>query len=227
MARPLPDWDRQDGKDLLRGAGQPAHLGERLPGPAREPAAGVHQPTGTSSGITSADCAEVKDAVDATEMHLIPTAAPNPEAPVCDTGQPTTLFSDDLENTSSGNWTTSGTGWYYPQNNGHPYPGFDATYATSGTTNFWGDNRGVTSDHTITKATGWRCPTALPTCASTTPTGSKTATPVPTTTAACWSTARTTAPPGKMRARSSSTTGTTEQSATPSATRSGSRGLRR
>ena len=114
--------------------------------------------TGTSSGITSADCAEVKDAVDATEMHLIPTAAPNPEAPVCDTGQPTTLFSDDLENTSSGNWTTSGTGWYYPQNNGHPYLGFDATYATSGTTNFWGDNRGVTSDHTITKATGVAVP---------------------------------------------------------------------
>jgi bacillolysin len=114
--------------------------------------------TGTSSGITSADCAEVKDAVDATEMHLIPTAAPNPEAPVCDTGQPTTLFSDDLENTSSGNWTTSGTGWYYPQNNGHPYPGFDATYATSGTTNFWGDNRGVTSDHTITKATSVAIP---------------------------------------------------------------------
>jgi Zn-dependent metalloprotease len=114
--------------------------------------------TGTS-GITSADCAEVKDAVDATEMHLIPTAAPNPEAPVCPTDQTaSTLFVDNLENTASGNWTKTGTGWYYPQNT-HPYPGFDATYATSGTTNFFGDNRGVTSDHAIAKATGVTPPT--------------------------------------------------------------------
>jgi bacillolysin len=111
-----------------------------------------------TSGITSADCADVKDAVDATEMNLIPTAAPTSEAPVCDTGQPTNLFSDNLENTSSGNWTTSGTGWYYPQNP-NPYNNFDATYATSGHTNFWGDNRGVTSDHTITKATSVAVPT--------------------------------------------------------------------
>jgi Zn-dependent metalloprotease len=110
--------------------------------------------TGTS-GITAANCAEVKDAVDATEMHLIPTAAPNPEAPVCPTGQTATnLFFDNLENTASGNWTTSGTGWYYPQNT-HPYgPGFDMTYATSGTTNFFGDNQGATSDHAIAKTTG-------------------------------------------------------------------------
>ena len=110
--------------------------------------------TGTS-GITAANCAEVKDAVDATEMHLIPTAAPNPEAPVCPTGQTATnLFFDNLENTASGNWTTSGTGWYYPQNT-HPYgPGFDMTYATSGTKNFFGDNKGATSDHAIAKTTG-------------------------------------------------------------------------
>jgi Zn-dependent metalloprotease len=117
--------------------------------------------TGTS-GITSVDCAEVQDAVDATEMQLIPPAAPNPEAPVCPTDQtPADLFFDNLENPASGNWTTSGTGWYYPQNTRvpDPYPGFDATYATSGTTNFWGDDRGVTSDHQITKATGVTPPT--------------------------------------------------------------------
>jgi bacillolysin len=117
--------------------------------------------TGTS-GITSVDCAEVQDAVDATEMNLIPTAAPNPEAPVCDTDQTATdLFFDDLENPASGNWSTSGTGWYYPQNTRvpDPYNGFDATYATSGTTNFWGDDRGVSSDHAITKATGVTPPT--------------------------------------------------------------------
>ena len=66
-------------------------------------------------------------------------AAPNPEAPTCQTGQPTNLFSDDLENVGSGNWTLQ-TGsisnrWFYPQN---PNPYFDATYATSGTTNLWG-----------------------------------------------------------------------------------------
>jgi bacillolysin len=118
--------------------------------------------TGTS-GITSVDCAEVQDAVDATEMHLIPPAAPNPEAPVCPTDQTATnLFNDNLENTASGNWTTSGTGWYYPQNTRvpDPYPpGYDVTYATSGTTNFWGDDRGVSSDHSITKATGVTPPT--------------------------------------------------------------------
>ena len=119
--------------------------------------------TGTS-GITAADCQEVRGAVDATEMNLQPTNAPAPEARVCDTsrGRVTNLFHDDLENTSSGNWTTQGTGWYYPQNP-NPYDGFDATYATSGQTNFFGDNRGVTSDHTIAMANAVPVPTGVAT----------------------------------------------------------------
>ena len=52
---------------------------------------------------------------------------------------------------------TQGTGWYYPQNT-YPYTGIDAPYATSGDTNLWGENRDVTSDHSIAKAAGVSIP---------------------------------------------------------------------
>jgi hypothetical protein len=95
------------------------------------------------SGITSADCQEVKDAVDATEMNLQPSSCPANDAPFCSTGQaPIYLFNDNLENPASGNWVSGyisgGNFWYYPQTF-NPY-GFDATYATSGQYNFWGYN---------------------------------------------------------------------------------------
>jgi bacillolysin len=111
--------------------------------------------TGTS-GITAADCQEVKDAVDATQMDQSPAAAPNPEAPVCATGETASnLFFDNLENTASGNWVTqTGSGsnqWYYPQL-------ADWTYATSGTTNFHGWDQPSTADYSITKATGVAVP---------------------------------------------------------------------
>src|SRR5215217_6095193 len=109
-----------------------------------------------TSGITSVDCAEVQDAVDATEMNLIPTAAPNPEAPVCNTGQTATdLFFDNLENPASGNWTKTGS-WFYPQN---PNGIMDATYATSGTTNIWGYNQGSTGDYAIARGADVTPPT--------------------------------------------------------------------
>jgi bacillolysin len=105
--------------------------------------------TGTA-GITAADCAEVKDAVDATEMNLNPPAAPTQEAPVCAAGQaPSNLFVDNFENASSGNWASSATTgqnhWYNPQ-----IPnalGFDATYATSEERNLWGYNLGGTQSN--------------------------------------------------------------------------------
>lgn len=105
-----------------------------------------------SGGITSDDCAEVAKVVLAVEMDQAPPAAPNPEAPVCGTGEAVNdLFFDDLENPASGTWarqTVSGVNeWYYPQNS-NPY-GFDATYATSGTTNFWGYNRSAAADYSI------------------------------------------------------------------------------
>lgn len=106
---------------------------------------------GTHS-ITSADCQQVKKVVDATEMNLTPTNAPIPtDAPVCAPGDIiTNLFSDNLENTASGNWTSSATSgtntWFYPEN---PNPLLDARYATSGIHNFWGYDQGGLADYNI------------------------------------------------------------------------------
>jgi bacillolysin len=105
-----------------------------------------------TAGITAGDCTEVSEAVLAVEMAQSPPAAPNPEAPVCSPGEsPAYLFFDDLENPASGNWalqTGAGTNrWFYPQNPNTI--GLDATYATSGTTNFWGYDQPVTADYSI------------------------------------------------------------------------------
>jgi len=115
-----------------------------------------------TSGITAADCLEVQDAVDATEMNQQPSGCPATEAPVCVGGvTPWNLFSDDMENTASGNWTHSAiTGsdeWYYPQNS-HPYTGFDATYATSGVYNLWGYDQSSVGDFYIAMTSGVALP---------------------------------------------------------------------
>ena len=97
-----------------------------------------------AAGVTTAaDCVQVTDAVNATEMTLEPPAAAAPEAPVCPAGQVNTAFwSDDLETPAAGRWaaqTLAGSNcWYYPPT-ANPY-GFAATYATSGVMNFWGDD---------------------------------------------------------------------------------------
>ena len=106
-----------------------------------------------TNGITAADCQQVKNAVDATEMNQQPTQCPANEAPLCPTGQTATrLFFDNLENTASGNWskgTISGSQvWFYPQNP-NAYTGFDATYATSGRYNFFGDDPDSSTDSFI------------------------------------------------------------------------------
>ncbi len=103
-------------------------------------------------GFTAADCVEVDEATLATEMHLDPPAASAPEAPVCGQSESVIdIFSDDLENPASGNWAHAPIAgedhWYYPQND-NPF-GFPATYATSGTTNFWGYNAPVVGDSAI------------------------------------------------------------------------------
>jgi bacillolysin len=96
-----------------------------------------------TDGITAADCAEVNKIVLATEMDQNPTNSPTSTAAFCPSGNPvSTVLSDDLE-TPAGQFTTGGVGWFYPQN---PNPYFDATYATSGDTNFWGDDPNVVSD---------------------------------------------------------------------------------
>ena len=116
-----------------------------------------------SSGITPADCQQVRLAVAATEMTSAPVACSLAEAPVCPAGQLCTeLFSDDLEDPTAGNWAKqkllgSYQGWFYPQNT-HSYTDFDATYATSGVANFWGDDPDFTSDFAIAQATGLALP---------------------------------------------------------------------
>ncbi len=71
-----------------------------------------------TAGITSADCQEVKDAVDAVEMNLQPVAGYNPDTPTCNVAgkYPAPRFFDNLE-AGSGNWTsgyfTGANHWYY------------------------------------------------------------------------------------------------------------------
>ncbi len=107
---------------------------------------------GTNS-ITAGDCTQVTKAVTATEMAVEPAGAPTINAPVCAAGQvATNLFNDDLENTASGNWTKTlqagSQSWAYPQNP-NIFSGFDATYATSGVTNFFGGNRSTASNQSM------------------------------------------------------------------------------
>jgi bacillolysin len=98
---------------------------------------------------TAADCQEVKDAVDATEMNLQPTKAPAPEARVCNTsrGRVTTLFSDEMENTSSNNWTFQSGDWSYEND-----------YATSGENHLYGRDQASKIDSSATKASNVRIP---------------------------------------------------------------------
>ena len=101
---------------------------------------------GGVNGITTADCTQVGEAVAATEMDQNPANAPTNTAPTATRPGPVHRpFSDNLENPASGNWTTAAiTG----PNAGstrrtRTRSGFDATYATSGTTNFWGFDQPV------------------------------------------------------------------------------------
>ncbi len=115
-----------------------------------------------SGVITTANCTEVSQAVVATQMALQPTTpgASAPHAPVCTFGTPTNMFFDDLETTTSGNWTSGAisgfNAWYYPQTT---YPsGFDPTYATSGTTNIYGDDFPSSNDSFIRMTNGVALP---------------------------------------------------------------------
>lgn len=116
-----------------------------------------------TGGITAGNCVEVGDAVAAVEMDQTPPTAPNPEAPVCPAGQAASdLFFDNLENPASGKWTrqtaTGSNTWFYPQNS-NPY-GFDATFATSGTTNLWGYNQSSTADYSMAMTSSVPIPAA-------------------------------------------------------------------
>lgn len=118
--------------------------------------------------IAPFDCQQVRSAIAATEMASPPPAACRPvEAPLCPDGLPVTdLFFDDLEDPSLGNWVKqsllgSYQGWFYPQNT-HPYGYFDATYATSGAMNLWGDNTDIVMDAAIAMTEGVALPASAP-----------------------------------------------------------------
>lgn len=107
------------------------------------------------TGITAADCQQVRNALDAVEMAAQPSGCSATHAPVCPTGHiVSNIFFDDLENPNSGRWTRVATvgsnAWSYPQN---PNPlsryGIDATYATSGQYNFFGYDQPATADYDI------------------------------------------------------------------------------
>jgi hypothetical protein len=100
-------------------------------------------------GVTTKDdCAQVTNAVQATEMNLQPTVAgASITVPVCPTGQhPTNLFFDNLENTATtnGNFVHSGAastdGWEYP-----PSPSY--VDASSGTKNFHALDTGLVTSY--------------------------------------------------------------------------------
>jgi hypothetical protein len=99
-------------------------------------------------GFSAAQQQEVQDALHAVYMNTQPCGDPA-DPPMCTTGQsPTYLFNDDLELPGAGKWTsahiTGANAWYYPAT-ANPW-GFDATYATSGTNNFWGGNLEFSTD---------------------------------------------------------------------------------
>jgi len=81
------------------------------------------------SGVTTAaDCTQVRNATDAVEMNLEPVVGYLPTAGFCPTAGnvPVNLFSDNMENTGSGNWTfTSLSGIANPWS-------YVTDYATSG-----------------------------------------------------------------------------------------------
>ncbi|HET9516658.1 MAG TPA: M4 family metallopeptidase, partial [Actinoplanes sp.] len=114
-----------------------------------------------TGGYTSADCGKVEQAVLATEMDLNPTAAPTDVVAPCPTGSPSYTYRDDLE-TPAGQFTsetiTGAEVWSYPQNP-NDYAGYDATYATSGDTNIWGDNPDFVTDSALRMTSAVTIPT--------------------------------------------------------------------
>jgi bacillolysin len=85
-------------------------------------------------GITTANCAEVKDAIEAVEMQAQPVPGFNTDAPYCDTGNPAFVFSDGIES-GIGNWTFSNGGQLRWQ-----VDSVDGPYAHSGKHSLFADD---------------------------------------------------------------------------------------
>jgi Zn-dependent metalloprotease len=97
-------------------------------------------------GITSANCLEVKDALNAVQMNSQPASGFNPDSMLCPSDMATspslTLFKDDLEN-GEGNWSKSGLAW-----------ALSSGYATSGTSMFFGKDTDPYTDSRAAMKTG-------------------------------------------------------------------------
>ena len=95
-------------------------------------------------GMTANDCSQVKEALDAVELALPPCGVPTTIPPFCpvDPGLPSfyiPLYQDNLEDISSGNWSTgySTGGNHWTGGAGAPDI-YWAGFSTSGQWSFWG-----------------------------------------------------------------------------------------
>jgi hypothetical protein len=120
---------------------------------------------GGFAGVTAADCQEVRDALDATQMNVQPAACASTEAPVCAAGEmPQYAYNENFENqgVTLGRWGSgSAVGpnpWYYPQTS-NPYNLDDLHYASSGLWHLWGDNLDQLSDGWMEMTQGVTVPT--------------------------------------------------------------------
>ncbi|MBI4334072.1 MAG: M4 family metallopeptidase [Chloroflexi bacterium] len=100
-----------------------------------------------TNGITAGDCQQVRTAVNATEMNLLPRSCGAASASVCPTGQSAhNIFFDDLENPASGRWQSGALSgintWYYPQPS-------SLSYAASGQYHFLGRDQSYRADFYI------------------------------------------------------------------------------
>jgi hypothetical protein len=118
--------------------------------------------------FAAADCTVVDNAIAATEMTLQPTdaTASAPEAAFCPDGSaPTTVFSDDMENTASGNWYRSApatprsrdasAGYFDPALHG-------SSYAHSGKVSLWALSSGSGNTSAASKLGRIQTTTAIP-----------------------------------------------------------------
>lgn len=111
------------------------------------------------ASMSSADCGQVANAVTATAMLTIPTNAPASDAALCSAGQtPVSVWSDNFEIASSGNWFAQKPKvvWYNPGSLDKYGKG---KYATSGVGNLWGYNLGSTTDSSINMVKNFTIPT--------------------------------------------------------------------
>ena len=100
-----------------------------------------------SSGITSDDCTQVQNAINAVEMNQQPVAGYNPEADVCPSGQnPQNAFYDTFES-GLGNWTlTHGSGSYDWVDWHSVYGSTYGDYATSGVVSLFANDGATITD---------------------------------------------------------------------------------